>query len=300
MLRVCVNTKVFYTFLLLLYSIIVVILVGKLSDMKLLTLSNKLLPLYNNEAKQEQCNGVKLFCVVPTLPENIITKGRTIYETWAKKCDGLKFVLKLPSNLTAAIANFADFNYKPNGFIDFNNILEPANFSGDIKPNPYQLSRKIFDAFAYVYQKYDRYDWYLKADDDSFIFVDNLKTFLADKRPNEPITYGYNFVAFVQDGYHSGGAGYVISNEAMKRVGKQLNENKEFCKVSGAEDVDMALCLRNLGVKIGNSTDDFGRERFHPGTINMHYNGKFPKWLETYAQNKPKTVKILLIKDLIF
>ena len=47
-----------------------------------------------------------------------------------------------------------------------------------------------------------------------------------------------------------------------------------FLYILGTEDVDIARCLRRLGVYPNKSIDDFGRERFHPLSISGHYNGK--------------------------
>jgi glycoprotein-N-acetylgalactosamine 3-beta-galactosyltransferase len=65
--------------------------------------------------------------------------------------------------------------------------------------------------FADTYKYNNKYDWYLKADDDTFVFVDNLRLFLNDKNPNLPVDYGYDFKVKVEGGYHSGGGGYVLS-----------------------------------------------------------------------------------------
>lgn len=46
----------------------------------------------------------------------------------------------------------------------------------------------------------------------------------------------------------------------------------------------MGRTLRDLNVYMGNSKDEFGRERFHPLNINAHLNGVYPKWLYQYAQ----------------
>jgi hypothetical protein len=80
-------------------------------------------------------------------------------------------------------------------------------------------------------------------DDNTFVFVDNLKAFLKTKNPNDYFSYGYNFI--VNGGYHSGGPGYVIGNRAMKLIGKELDENDtQSCPSTGTEDMDVANCLR--------------------------------------------------------
>lgn len=247
--------------------------------------------LYPNRPQQKLKNferEAKLFCIILTLPENLNTKAKIIYESWANLCDNSKFVLKIPKNLTHnnSLLELSKFK-NDNGSIDLNNILEPSNFSQDIYDN---LTNKVFQTFAFLNSNYDTYDWYLKTDDDTFIFVENLKKFLRDKHPRVGVTYGYNFAKFVKNGYHSGGAGYVLSNEALRLIGNKLNNNWTYCENTGIEDLDVAKCLRKLGVLIENSTDEFGKERFHPLSLIDHFNGNFPDWLFDYAQNYPRKV----------
>ena len=87
----------------------------------------------------------------------------------------------------------------------------------------------------HLYNKYNDYDWYLKADDDTFIFVENLLAFVSDKNSSQPVTYGYDFKVIVDHGYHSGGGSYLFSQEALNRLGAQLNNNYNFCPNTGTE-----------------------------------------------------------------
>jgi len=75
----------------------------------------------------------------------------------------------------------------------------------------------------------------LKADDDTFIFVDNLREFVSNKNSSLPVTYGYDFKVIVDHGYHSGGGGYLLSNEALLRIGTKLNNDYKFCPNTGTE-----------------------------------------------------------------
>ena len=63
----------------------------------------------------------------------------------------------------------------------------------------------------------DEADWFLKADDDSYIIIENLKAFLQQHDPSDPIQFGCKLIQIVKKGYMSGGAGYVLSREALKR-----------------------------------------------------------------------------------
>ena len=68
-----------------------------------------------------------------------------------------------------------------------------------------KLTYKVLYSIKDIYKKYrQRYDWFLKADLDTFVHVDNLRYFLRDKDPKSPVTYGYDYKVIVDHGYHSG------------------------------------------------------------------------------------------------
>ena len=51
----------------------------------------------------------------------------------------------------------------------------------------------------------------------------------------------FKFVKVIVDkGYHSGGGGYLMSNEAVKRLTTKLRDNYTSCSNTGTEDVDVA------------------------------------------------------------
>ena len=168
-------------------------------------------------------------------------------------------------------------------------ILQPAYHDLEIYK---RLTDKVYKTIRDVFLRYSDYDWYLKADDDTFVFVDNLKLFLETKSTLKPVTYGFDYKVIVDYGYHSGGAGYVFSNEAFKRIGLKLATNFTFCSDSGIEDVDIANCLRKLGVYPGKSIDDEGRERFHPFNIKNHVQGRYPSGFLEYSRNNIKPVSL--------
>ena len=149
-------------------------------------------------------------------------------------------------------------------------------------------------AFRYVYEKYkDAADWFMKADDDTYVILENLRYFLKDYKPSDPVYFGHHFKTIVKQGYYSGGAGYVLSKEALSRLSSK-GKNPKVCRQDGgAEDAELGKCMENLGVKTVNSTDALGRSRFHCFDPETHLFGGYPNWYYEYDANGAKKVCLL-------
>ena len=98
--------------------------------------------------------------------------------------------------------------------------------------------------------------------------------------------------AYVTKGYHSGGAAYVLSQESLYRFYQAQTAPKTPClKDGGHEDIEISKCLRTQGVYPGKSLDEHNRELFHPLPFLFHYNGRFPPWMVTNAENPLQKVR---------
>ena len=143
-----------------------------------------------------------IFCFILTTTKSLDTRTKLIRDSWAKLCDNHRFITTFPESKN----NYTEIIY---------NRLKLLQPPGYLEDKYSLLTDKVYLTIKYIYEKYNNYDWYLKADDDTFIFINNLRNFLADKNSSQPVTYGYDFKVIVDSGYHSGGAGYVLSKEAM-------------------------------------------------------------------------------------
>ncbi len=126
--------------------------------------------------------------MILTQRKNFETKVKVVYESWAHKCDAYKFIAVVNSN-----------NYNESTEIDVNGvrILQPPRHMNDSYG---MLTTKVLLTIEHVYDTYPNFDFYLKCDDDTFIFVDNLRWFLEDKNPAKAVSYGYDFAKFVDFG----------------------------------------------------------------------------------------------------
>ncbi|KAL4222089.1 Core 1 synthase [Mactra antiquata] len=201
---------------------------------------------------------VRVLCWVMTCADNLQSKAVHVRNTWAQRCNKLVFI---------SSENNASF----------------PTIGLDIPEGREHLTGKTMRALRYMYDHhFDEADWFMKADDDTYVILENLRYFLSGQNKDDPIFFGHHFKTIVKQGFFSGGAGYVLSKEAMRRFGARANDTK-LCRQDGiAEDVEFGKCMENLGVKAGNSSDKYGRSRFHCFDPQTHLMGGYPDWYYKY------------------
>jgi glycoprotein-N-acetylgalactosamine 3-beta-galactosyltransferase len=130
-----------------------------------------------NISNQNNSNAqVRIYCLILTSPEYFDSRARAVNSTWAPRCDGYSFISEY-SNDTKGL---------------------PIASIGNLSAGYWHLTLKTTLAFHYVYKHLlNDYDWFVKADDDTYLFVENLKLFLKEQNTSEPITFGYNFKVWI-------------------------------------------------------------------------------------------------------
>ncbi len=230
---------------------------------------------------------ISIFCIVLTHSASLNFKAPVTYEAWLNKCDDYRFLTLLPSNLTNSIIESPyEVKYKYNlaesakndPFLkdykqkyEYIKLLKPPGLVNDTYD---KITDKIYLGYKHIFKNYGSYDWYLKCDDDTFVFYDNLLRFLKDKNKTEAISYG-RLVGEYSNGFLSGGGGYLMSQESFRRLASQLIRNESFCPNSGAEDVNVSQCLHKLKSRIGKSTDDSNKCRFHSNHLFTVYPSEY-------------------------
>ena len=123
--------------------------------------------------------------------------------------------------------------------------------------------------------------------------MENMRMMLYPYSEETPIYFGCKFKPFVKQGYMSGGAGYVLSKEALRRFVVEAIPNATLCKQSnsGAEDVEIGRCLYHVNVIAGDSRDINGRGKFFPFVpehhlIPHHTNKNFWYWRYIYYKSE--------------
>ncbi|WAR17156.1 C1GLT-like protein, partial [Mya arenaria] len=205
---------------------------------------------------------IRVLCLILTTKQNLLTRARVVNATWAKRCSMYFFVISFQNNRTASSQN---------------NIT-------DIIATPFKETRemlvyKVQYALMYVYNNFiDQFDWVLKADDDTYIIMENLRYLLSQYSSSEPGYLGYHFNMYLQNsGYMSGGAGYVISNRGVRRLAEfgltvdgACPITKSYLIPEVSEDFEIGKCLKIAGVPVLGSVDSLNRETFHPYPISQY------------------------------
>ena len=166
-----------------------------------------------------------IFCMIFTTPEQWHRKALAVKLTWATRCD-----------------IYAFFYSKRDG------ISLDGAYALNVDEGRDHLTGKSMEAFRVSYSKYSQQvDWYLKADDDTYVIMENLRRYLHDYNSSKAYYFGHTSHDFLRKGYNSGGAGYVLSSAAARALVENGDQFADSCPVDGAiEDLDIGRCLEAL------------------------------------------------------
>lgn len=119
-----------------------------------------------------------------TCPENYKTKAQFVKLSWGRRCDKLLFMSMVNEDLNKIIRN---------------NKCKCADSHLDTIALPVQEGRKYLwsktkEAYKYIYENHMRdADWFLKADDDTYVVVENVKLMLQSYDALDPWYFGCKF-----------------------------------------------------------------------------------------------------------
>ncbi|KFB49838.1 AGAP012265-PA-like protein [Anopheles sinensis] len=213
---------------------------------------------------------VRVLCWIMTTPENHQSKVVHLQQTWGARCNKLLIMSSVADPTVGSIA-------LP--------VVEGRQ----------GLWNKTREALRYIYEHHlEGYDWFLKADDDTYVVMENLRYFLYAYVPDLPIYFGskFRYPDYVKQGYFSGGAGYVMSREAVRRFYDKALEDEAVCPLNReVEDLELGKCMEGVNVTAGDSRDELGRKRFLPFQPVDHLTGSVSDdpeyWYNLYSFYEP-------------
>uniref|UniRef100_A0A0N4ZDC1 N-acetylgalactosaminide beta-1,3-galactosyltransferase n=1 Tax=Parastrongyloides trichosuri TaxID=131310 RepID=A0A0N4ZDC1_PARTI len=201
--------------------------------------------VFHNISFELQSN-IKIFCVILTTPKNKEAKCIPQKNTWLKRCNNYVFASTINDKTLPSIKSFRHDDYK------------------------YSYG-KIKNAFRWVKNNYniDEYDYFLKADDDTYFIMENLRGYLINKNPDKYFYFGfrvYNPPNNIKNAYIQGGAGYVMSKVTFKTLVEKGFNNPNYCSQRNDmfDDMEIGRCLNRMGIYTSFLLDDKYRILFNP------------------------------------
>jgi glycoprotein-N-acetylgalactosamine 3-beta-galactosyltransferase len=202
---------------------------------------------------------LKIFCSIYTSPENEEMRW-AIAETWGGHCDGYL------AATTYTDSEFGTVNVLHEGEETYHNIWQ-----------------KVRSIWAYVHDNFlDSYDFFHINGDDTFVIVENMRSFLQSKKVEQdaggpsyprPLYIGFP-VGSKSKYFNGGGSGYTLNKAALKLLVQEAFPVCEPFRVDSAEDILIADCFRRFNVT-GYSTLDADGELRYNNDPNFIYNLNF-------------------------
>ncbi|KAK6015015.1 hypothetical protein OSTOST_19568, partial [Ostertagia ostertagi] len=113
----------------------------------------------------------RLLCFVITTPKYHYTRVPAIHETWLPRCDHGQFFTT----------------------VELGQEIPHSTVLMDVPDDYRYLFQKTLVALHYAYTNIsDQFDWYYKADDDTYVIMEHMYEYLATLDPEEPYYLGYN------------------------------------------------------------------------------------------------------------
>lgn len=166
--------------------------------------------LYESDLADELFRNVKVLCWIMISPKFHHTRGVHIKKTWGRRCNKLLFM-----------SSIAD--------PEIDSIALP------VTEKITHLWSKTKEAFKYINDHHlNDADWFLKADDDTYMIMENVRHMLYQYKPETSLYFGHRMLGNDSlDGFMQGGA-YILSKKAVQKFVKLYSNCRK--KDGWAED----------------------------------------------------------------
>ena len=188
--------------------------------------------------KQELKPRQALYVGVITAEKFLSTRAKAVNKTWGKMMPKLEF-FSAPGKYThgLAVVNLPDVD------------------------DSYPPQKKVYRMLKYMHDHYiDKFNWFMRADDDVYVRVPELLQFLSNLDPSEDLYIGSPGMGKKEDlqriklmeheRYCMGGPGVILSRSLLKKLVDHLEDCLQNVVVSWNEDLELGRCIsRRLGVQ---------------------------------------------------
>ena len=211
---------------------------------------------------------VRVLCMVESHVKNA-WKQHAVWTTWGQHCDGFH------------VWTDKAVDHVPSRVIDV-----PGGWDGLL-----QKTRAVLKA-VWSSELLQQYDYFFKADDDTYAIMPNLKHNIArleQLHPGQPLFMGRRLVYGGDKGvFNSGGAGYVLNKKALALFITHMDKHKDANTPTGPEDVHVAEVLALAGVFPADTEASDGHTFFplNPEATFIYKIGSWGKnaWFDTYQE----------------
>ena len=178
-----------------------------------------------------------IFVAVMTSEKYMNTRARGVWDTWGKNVPGRLVFFTGRTNQT--------------------NWIDMPVIQLDVEDNAYPPQRKALTMLQYVYENVlERYEWFIRADDDVYMKTDRLATYLRRLDSTDDMVVGQPGIGKKdelgllglgeRDNFCIGGPGIVMTSNVLRKMGPHLHHciNKT---ASYHEDAEVGRCIRRFG-----------------------------------------------------
>jgi len=224
-------------------------------------LEGKLIPLKHEWGTKYR---TRVLCLVPTLWPDRKQKMDIISKTWGKGCSKLMWVVDEEQNAPSQYAGHEmlviPLTRKQNNEKHVRNIWEKVH----------RMWSKVYSTPELLYN----FEYFIKADDDTFIATENLFGFLQYYDSSFPHYIGHSIRSrwSSENVVFNSGICYILSRETIRRIGFYqqhlptlgTSPGRSHCidRDGAGEDPTTGICLLGVGIRPQNTLDHNLRERF--------------------------------------
>lgn len=182
----------------------------------------------------------RIFCFVLSANKRHLTSSKAIVYSWGKRCDRFYFITRLDNTSS--------------------DLLMLEKFEKNIDITSKTITQHTLNALRYLENEllFSSYQWFIRATDDSFIIIPNLRRYINQleiNKYNKPLAYvGDVEYMYKQFDIKSTGSVMLFNRKALNYFVMSYIEN-QLCSFNMIYDHELVGCMKDIGINI-NPIDD--------------------------------------------